>query len=212
MSAVDAHGRFIYSQLDWSGSTNDSTAFQCCALDRVLRNSELPEDLHGVGDEAFSAFSPQILTPYSRRSLRRIQANDLTNTYGRKRTFNYLLSFQRCTVERSFGMLVRKFLVLTRAFECNRIITRTIFRVLHNLCVTEWIKEHPDVSENYSHISENSAVLSDQTIMNQMESQQPLQRQPNNNSTAFQGPRRDRMAKSIEEAGFIYTGSIGSPA
>jgi hypothetical protein len=85
ISAVDAWARFIYSELNWSGSTNDCIAYKCTSLNTTLVNGGLPDDLHGVADEAFSSSSPQILTPFSRRSLRMNKASN-PKDYEIKRT------------------------------------------------------------------------------------------------------------------------------
>lgn len=207
MSAVDAHGRFVYSELGWSGSTNDSVAYRCTELAKVVQQNEIPKDLHIVADEAFCACSPQILTPYSRRSLRELNNNN-EEEYLLKRSFNYLLSYQRCTVERLFGLLVRKFLILSQRFDCKRERVKLIFRVcckLLNLCITDWLQNQNfswDLSWKPTH-DENSQ-LSDNAILHQLLNTNPPPRQPNFNNQAFQGPNRDKLALKVRDLGFKF--------
>ncbi len=111
----DVHGKFIYSNIEWFGSTNDNVAIKYTTLYEDLVDTKIPKELHIVGDEAFCARHEQIITPYSRRSLRQFPYS--STIYSMRRAFHYLLSYQRCTVERSFGMLVQKFLILGRRFD-----------------------------------------------------------------------------------------------
>jgi hypothetical protein len=137
LSAVDVYGHFLYSELEYSGSTNDDKAILYSELYQRLMNNELPDHLHIVADDAFCATHPQIITPFSRKRLQRA-ARDRA-LYSKLRSYNYLLSYQRCTVERAFGMLLRKFLLLTRKQYCDRDHLKIIFRVcckLHNKCIT----------------------------------------------------------------------------
>jgi hypothetical protein len=208
LSAVDVWGRFIFSELAWSGSTNDSVAYHCTALHHALERNELPPDLHGVADEAFCASSPQILTPYSRRSLRSAKVID-PEAYRTKRTFNYLLSYQRCTVERSFGIMVRKFLILGRCFECSRSNTKLIFKVcskLHNLYISDWLIDQPVGSTAlWNRPIDDDHYIPDVDIMEQLGNDPVnLPPQPRALDIHHQGPRRDAKAAYISSQHFIY--------
>jgi hypothetical protein len=103
---VDVNARFIFSELKWYGSTNDNVAIKFCGFSQRLEDGELPEDLHVIGDEAFCASHKQFITPYSKKILRQFPFESAQ--YRQHRT-----AWKRCTVERSFGMLLRKFIILS---------------------------------------------------------------------------------------------------
>ncbi len=216
LSAVDVWARFLYSELDWFGSTNDNVAIKYTTLYDSLVDSKIPPQLHIIGDEAFCATHEQIITPYSRRSLRKFPHS--SPTYIMRRTFNYLLSYQRCTVERSFGMLVRKFLILTRRFDCKRSIVKLIFRVcckLHNLCIDEWLQTKPinDFSCNYECVHENDYPDYTNEVIVDLVNNDPLgirddpnPRQPKQSTKnkKTQVERREKIAERIYNKGFRY--------
>jgi hypothetical protein len=208
LSAVDVWGRFIFSELAWAGSTNDSVAYKSCLLNTVLENNELPSDLHGVADEAFSDSSPQILTPYSHESLQSNEVRD-PEADSIKRTFNSLLSYQRSTVERAFGIMVRKFLILGRRFECSRHNTQLIFKVcskLHNLYISDWLFDQPVGSTaSWNRPIDDHHFISDSEIMEQLSNDsEDLLVQPRSQDVNYQGPRRDEKAAYIHSVHFTY--------
>lgn len=114
MVAVDCQARFRLADMKWAGGTHDAVAFAGIQLYDMMINDQIPEHLHILGDEAFCAIGSQLITPYSKRSLRALKTTD-TDLYLKQRSFNFLLSVQRSTVERAFGMLLRKFIILTSA-------------------------------------------------------------------------------------------------
>jgi hypothetical protein len=53
LSAVDVYGHFLYSELEYFGSTNDDKAILYSELYQSLLNNELPDHLHIVADDTF---------------------------------------------------------------------------------------------------------------------------------------------------------------
>lgn len=60
--------------------------------------------------------------------------------------FNHILSSQRITIERAFGVLVRRWGILWRpiAFALPKVakIAR-VCAMLHNICVNRWLRKNP---------------------------------------------------------------------
>ena len=205
LAAVDVNAKFCMARLDWSGNCNDNVAYASSELNTLIRAGELPEDLHTVSDEAFCASGAQELTPFSRRQLRALMTTNSAD-YSMKRTFNYLLSYQRCTVERAFGMLLRKWVILMRRLECSRLHCKLIWRVcvkLHNLCVDRWLKKKDKKPIPFSvprtgelSDAEAMAILRNDPIM--------YPKQPHGSDKQGQGPRRLKIARAIAAAKFTY--------
>jgi len=67
-------------QTDWPGATKDITCFRETPLNKVLHQKMLPEFLHIVCGEAYSALSVkhnnQIITPYSSHQLNTVKCYD----------------------------------------------------------------------------------------------------------------------------------------
>jgi hypothetical protein len=60
--------------------------------------------------------------------------------------FNNVLSSQRITIERAFGILVRRWGILWRPIAYSLYRVARIARVcamLHNICVDRWLLKHP---------------------------------------------------------------------
>jgi len=62
ISACDVWCRFVYSNLEWNGTTNDSVAIRFIELFDKLESGSIPDNLHIVADDAFCATHKQILT------------------------------------------------------------------------------------------------------------------------------------------------------
>eukprot|EP00602_Paraphysomonas_sp_CaronLab_P012283 CAMPEP_0185042836 /NCGR_PEP_ID=MMETSP1103-20130426/42581_1 /TAXON_ID=36769 /ORGANISM="Paraphysomonas bandaiensis, Strain Caron Lab Isolate" /LENGTH=363 /DNA_ID=CAMNT_0027582967 /DNA_START=56 /DNA_END=1144 /DNA_ORIENTATION=- len=108
----DAYGKFRYFEISWPGGTNDITAYQQTSLFRKFNEGIIPSQFHMVLDEAYSSIGGnQHLCPYTRSQLKRARMHDM-DLYLKMKAFNNLLSSQRITIERAFGMLVRKFGIL----------------------------------------------------------------------------------------------------
>jgi hypothetical protein len=103
----DAFCMFRYFEISWPGSTPDITAYKQTQLYQMFMQGVL-DGYHMVLDEAYSSIGgDQHLTPFSKHQLRRAQARSHT-LYCQMKTFNNILSGQRITIERAFGILVRK--------------------------------------------------------------------------------------------------------
>ncbi len=174
-----------------------------------MENNEIPADLHIIGDEAFCASGNQVLTPYSKRGLRSTKERN-PDLYIKQRTFNQILSIQRSTVERAFGMLLRKFIILTRAMSCRRHNIKLIFSVackLHNLCITHWIfegnrEEYKTPVDDLSNLTEK--IISEEYVNHRNVSafeEKDNPNQPHPWDSSSQGPRRDKLANDIASIG-----------
>jgi hypothetical protein len=139
----DAFCMFRYFEMSWPGATPDITAYKQTALYRMFMAGTIPEGFHMVLDEAYSSVSDeQHLSPFTKAQLdsARTAQPDL---YNQMKTFNNILSSQRITIERAFGMLVRKFGILWRALRydlaTNILVVQTCAK-LHNWCIRAWKK------------------------------------------------------------------------
>src|SRR5690606_8592092 len=108
------------------GGTHDSVAYKSSDLAEKIAADLLPKEYYVIGDDAYEA-SSQFLTPWPGRRLS-----------PEKDSFNYHLSQMRQVVERSFGMLTKRFSIFWRPFIFALKHWRTVIRVcckLHNLCI-----------------------------------------------------------------------------
>jgi len=155
MAAVGAYCEFLMFEIRWPGATNDCTAFQQCEAMRWLRwLHHTAQKGFIVGDDAFSSIHERMLTPFNKRQLHKQRNYDehvsnlhsSNSKYYKMRTFNYVLSSQRITSERAFGILVRRFGCLWKAMERRERKSRLMVLVcvrLHNICVARWKQKHP---------------------------------------------------------------------
>ena len=134
---VDADYKFLWVNTGASGSSSDAQIFNHSKLKRRIENGTLGPppneplgpggpDLHYflLGDDAF-ALMPWLVKPYSRRQLTK-----------EKRRANYRISRGRRVVENSFGILVKRFRVLSTTLEQRPKVVRDIVLtcvVLHNM-------------------------------------------------------------------------------
>ena len=90
-----------------------------------------------VLDEAYSSLGGMHLTPFSVHQLRNAYRTVL-GVYYKLLAFNNVLSSQRITIERAFGILVRRWGILWRPITYGLPKISRIVRVcamLHNICV-----------------------------------------------------------------------------
>lgn len=121
----DLNGRFLMFTVNHPGSTHDSLAWQSCALKLRIDAGELPEQFFLIGDEAFQC-TEQMLSPYPGQGIGRWPDS-----------FNYHLSKCRQSIERAFGMLVRRWGVLQRKLACDFErwpLVAVVCAKLHNVC------------------------------------------------------------------------------
>ena len=141
---VDAWCRFRFFEVSWPGSTNDSTSYKQTALLHWWQDGLLAECFHMVLDEAYgSVGGSNHLTPFSRHQLKRARMDDFPR-YLKMRAFNNMLSSQRITVERAFGIFVRKWGILWKPLEYPLHVNTLIILVcskLHNLSINTWMKK-----------------------------------------------------------------------
>jgi len=135
----DAHCRFRYWDVLWPGSTPDITCYKQTRLYRMFLDGKIPNKFHMVLDEAYSSIGgDQHLCPYSKAQLQSPNTNP--QLYLRMKAFNNILSSQRITIERAFGMFVRKWGIFWRplsaafgiAFQCRLL---RVCAKLHNMCI-----------------------------------------------------------------------------
>ena len=137
----DAFGMIRYIQMDWPGSTPDITAYRQTDLYNKFDGGKIPTKYHLVLDEAYSSIGgDQHLTPFSRNQLIKARLHSKV-LYGQMKAFNNILSSQRITIERCFGMWVRKWGILWKNLEHDLPTNQKIIKVtakLHNVCISEW--------------------------------------------------------------------------
>jgi hypothetical protein len=145
LAIVDAYCEFTMFEINWPGATNDCTTFDESEATRWMDflytlDLTLKLGLWVAADDAFSASHKRVLTPFTKSQLRKARLKDPA-LYRQMRTFNHILSQQRITVERAFGILVRRWGCLWSAFErYERKSLRMIIVCvkLHNICVRRW--------------------------------------------------------------------------
>ena len=130
-AACDADRRFSYFSLEFAGSVHDSRAYRLArtrcggficremADSRTLQmtGDDHPHGFFVLGDDAYP-YSNHMCVPWSR-----------VNGKPARDAFNYHQSRGRINVECSFGMLVKKFLVLGRPMMCALPRVQLVVRV-----------------------------------------------------------------------------------
>lgn len=154
----DAYGIFRVFEVRWPGSTNDITAYKQTELYQKYCDGKIPDGYHFVLDEAYSSINgPSHLTPFSKSQLRKAYRKS-EDEYLKLKAFNFILSSQRITIERAFGMLVRKWGILWRPLEHSlqtNILITFVCAKLHNYCLRSWKASSP-ISQQYTAIAEES--------------------------------------------------------
>ena len=140
---VDAEYRFVWADVEGSGSCSDAQIFNQSELKEGLeldniagwpRPDPLPADTQDVpyfivGDDAFSLRN-YLMKPYSTKNLTQ-----------EERIFNYRLSRARRVVENAFGILANRFQVLLSTMQHHAETVRLIVKaclLLHNLMRTRF--------------------------------------------------------------------------
>lgn len=142
----DADTKFYVFDICWPGGTNDVVAYGMSDICAKARGSTFfPPWATFVLDEAYSSLGGMHLTPFSLSQLRYAKKNNIEE-YFKMVAFNNVLSSQRITIERAFGILVRRWGILWRPIAYSLHKIPTIVRVcamLHNICVDRWKKNNP---------------------------------------------------------------------
>lgn len=84
------------------------------------------------------------MCPYSRNQIKYCEKHHGPVQSGKMKSFNHIMSSQRITIERAFGMFVRKWGILWRSLEYSEEINILIVIVcakLHNICIDSWKKQ-----------------------------------------------------------------------
>jgi hypothetical protein len=140
----DSFCRFRYFEVSWPGSTNDITAYKQTKLYNWFLDNRIPEEFHMVLDEAYSSIGGNFhLTPYSKSQLKKARTVSEEN-YCKLKSFNNVLSSQRITIERAFGIFVRKWGILWKPLEYSlqtNILILSVCSKLHNISINHWIKQ-----------------------------------------------------------------------
>lgn len=141
----DAFCMFRYFEISWPGATPDLVAYKQTALYHMFTSQppKIPVRFHMVLDEAYSSIGGnQHLCPFSKHQLRTERSRD-PQLYSKMKAFNNSLSSQRITIERAFGMLVRKWGIFWRPIAYGLVTIALIVKVcakLHNFCIMRWKK------------------------------------------------------------------------
>ena len=137
----DAYTRFAVFDVMWPGGTNDIVAYNMSDIRSKAKGNHFPSWATFVLDEAYSSLGGMHLTPYSVHQLRWAKKKD-DGSYYKLLAFNNVLSSQRITIERAFGILVRRWGILWRPISYGLAKVSKIARVcamLHNICVDRWL-------------------------------------------------------------------------
>lgn len=129
--------------MSWPGSTNDITAYKQTNLYRWFTSRLVPECYHMVLDEAYGSIGEnQHLTSFTKHQLRK--ARELSEEkYQQMKAFNKFLSSQRITIERAFGMYIRKWGILWKPLEFDLETNTLVVEVcakIHNIAIEYWIE------------------------------------------------------------------------
>lgn len=137
----DCNARFGVFDIKWPGGTNDIIAYQMTEIYHRAVTDGFPLWATFVLDEAYSSCGGMHLTPYSLNRLTKAHRTDFA-MYKKMLAFNNVLSSQRITIERAFGILVRRWGILWRPISYSLSKSAKIARVcamLHNVCVDRWL-------------------------------------------------------------------------
>lgn len=126
---VDGDCKFMWAFGNAPGSVHDSVAFKSSALYGQLSSGAMPARFFLVGDAAYSD-EPFLLTPWPTPRCGPIPAD--------KDTFNWIHSTYRQNVERAFGMLVGRWLILEHELKVptsrvHSVVTACM--LLQNVCI-----------------------------------------------------------------------------
>ena len=141
----DANTRFSVFDVKWPGNTNDIIAYNMTDIFHKATAGYFPPWATFVLDEAYSSCGGMHLTPFSVHQLKRAKRNEIL-LYYKMLSFNNILSSQRITIERAFGILVQRWGILWRPITYRLDKVATIVRVcamLHNICVDRWLLSKP---------------------------------------------------------------------
>jgi hypothetical protein len=148
------------------------------------------------------------------------------------RAFNHELSSERITIERVFGMMVRRYGILWRPIEFDVKKVPTIFRVLcklHNVCMDRFMRNNPtaarlgraldsrgneapsfagDVLENYDitkGLDDVGCQPSDEEVMDRLENRySELASKRRGQYARRRQPKRDALVEELYQSGVRF--------
>jgi len=141
----DAWCRICILECIAPGATHDLTAYTNGPCFETLL-ADLPDYYHFILDEAYKSIKDgKHITPFPGDDIKKEISKGHHNAANAMRTFNKIFCSDRITIERAFGILVRRWAILWLALPTiNMEEIQLILRVcvkLHNLCVDEWLCE-----------------------------------------------------------------------
>ena len=171
---VGAYCQFLMFEIQWPGATNDCIAFEQSEAIPWLDWLESQNRGWLPGDDAYSAVHKCVCSPFSKKQLRNART-EIPLTYYKMRAFNHVLSSRRITVERAFGILIRRWGCLwsapeRRDRECLLMIIVCV--KLHNICVARWRSRNPSsrIPEVPAHVDVPIEVdAQDEEILDRLE-------------------------------------------
>ena len=129
----DAWCRFRYFEVSWPGSTNDITSYRQTKLYSWFQDHLIDDCFHMMLDEAYgSVGGNQHLSPFTKHQLIKAR-NESYLKYCKMKAFNNILSSQRITIERAFGIFMRKWRIMWRPLEHSLGTNLLIIKVCSNL-------------------------------------------------------------------------------
>jgi len=118
--------KFMWLSSSCTGNTNDSLAWECSKLSKLLEKYPLGFLFWLAGDEAYKG-SGQVVTPYPGANL----SQD-------RRSFNFYHSRTRIHIERAFGVWKERWGMFHRASCLSLETLKSVIRcsmILHNMCI-----------------------------------------------------------------------------
>ena len=148
LAACDVYGRFRYFDVKWPGSEADITCYRLSKLHDIIEG--IPEVYHTVNDEAYSSEGGNVFCPFTGCQLKAAKLKSMAD-YEMMNAFDFVLSSERTTIERAFGMTTSKWGVLQKPLRwdlqtnCDVVMTCAL---LHNLCIDDWLT-HDRIEGDY---------------------------------------------------------------
>jgi hypothetical protein len=217
----DAECRFRYWDVQWPGATPDITCYKQTALYNLFTSLKIPNKYHMVLDEAYGSIGgDQHLVPYSKSQLQALTTDD--NLYLRMKAFNHILSSQRITIERAFGMFVRKWGIFWKPLSASYGIELQcqMLRVaakLHNMCIDYRLSKKQREEHTLPHrepegVRMGPPVWRDNEMDDSSSATNENVRQQMNNyrlegvqrACRVDSERRSSLRECIHDAGFFY--------
>jgi hypothetical protein len=138
----DAWCRFVAVEIHAPGATHDLRAYMTGEIFKAL--SGLPNDFYLALDEAYKGIHDgRHMTPYPMSEIDKARNDGLPAVAQMMRTYNKIFCSDRITIERAFGIFMRRYPLFWIAYPSEDIEElRLVFRTackLHNLCIDEWL-------------------------------------------------------------------------